>query len=86
MSTMARCTHWFATSITHLEILHKIQKHAKWARAWKIFYWTILIALTIGSYYVIQPYVDQLGESYGLLKTRVESIHSIGDTLQNISQ
>ena len=42
----------------------------------KIFYWTVIIAAAIGSYYVIQPYFEKLQEIYDTVKTTKDSINS----------
>ena len=45
------------------QILRDIQKHQRVSTVLKIAYWVILIALSLGAYYLIQPYVDTLKES-----------------------
>jgi len=42
------------------EMLKKLYRAHKWGVAWRIFYWTLIIALTFGAYYFIQPFLDQI--------------------------
>ena len=47
------------------EILHKLYRATLWGRAIKGLYWLILIGITVGSFYFIQPYIDTLTGVYG---------------------
>ena len=51
-----------------LKSLHRAQT---WSRVWKISYWLIIIALSIGAYYYIQPYVKFLQETIGAVGGQV---------------
>ena len=42
----------------------------------KIFYWVIIIAAAIGSFYVIQPYFEKLQEVYKTVKSTNDSINA----------
>ncbi len=64
------------------EILRKMRRAARWARGFRIFYWTVIIVLSVGAYYVIQPYVDQLTSVYGTLKTQIDNIHKAAGKIQ----
>jgi len=45
-------------------MLHKIRRAQKIARLMTIIYWSFIILSAVGAYYIIQPYVDQLKETY----------------------
>ncbi len=68
------------------EILKKMHRSAKWGRAFRIFYWGIIIILSIGSYYLIQPYIDQLGGVYSGFKTQTDSVHNAADQFKDLFQ
>lgn len=59
----------------------RLYRSYKWGRAFKIFYWVVIIGLSLGAYWLIQPYIDQLGQVYGGLGDTVNKIH---DTSQNL--
>lgn len=40
------------------EVLRQIRKHQRMTSAVKALYWIAVIALSLGAYYLIQPYVD----------------------------
>ncbi len=62
-----------ALSKENNEILKKLYRSFMWGRAIKVVYWLILIALTVGSFFLIQPYVDSLKDTYGqVLDTKAQ--------------
>jgi len=46
------------------EILRKIRRAGRWQIAFRVFYWAVIIFLTVGAYYLIQPYVDAVREVF----------------------
>ena len=46
------------------KLLHKLVRAQNWATFWSILRWLIIIALSLGSYYYLQPYLDLLMKSY----------------------
>lgn len=58
-------------------ILKKMQRAARWGRLIRISYWTIIIAASVGAFYYIQPYVDQLMQLYGSVKETAGDINSL---------
>lgn len=59
----------------------RLYRSHKWGRAIKIFYWVAIIGLSVGAYWLIQPYVEQLGQVYGGLSNKVNSIHEASQNL-----
>lgn len=55
------------------ELLHKIWSDVKYKRVLKFLYWAILIALTLGAYYYIQPIVEGITGSYGSIKGGIDA-------------
>ncbi|MFA6158302.1 MAG: hypothetical protein WC763_01610 [Candidatus Paceibacterota bacterium] len=45
-------------------ILRSLHKSKQFEIAFRVLYWFAIIALSLGSYYLIQPYVDTLKEVY----------------------
>lgn len=42
------------------KILKGLRRSQRWATFTRLVYWGIIIAVAVGSYYFIQPYVDQV--------------------------
>jgi hypothetical protein len=66
------------------KILLKIQKHTRWTMFFNAVKWILIIAVFIGSYIVVQPYVDQLMGMYKTLQnTQTQSV-GLQDYLKNL--
>jgi DNA helicase TIP49 (TBP-interacting protein) len=66
------------------KILRKLHRAEKMRRLFRLLYWVAIIALSLGAYYLVQPYVEQLKEAYTSLKGGVESIKDVGQQLPDI--
>ncbi len=42
------------------ELLRALRRTSRWSLAWKIGYWAVIILLSFGALYFIQPYVQIL--------------------------
>lgn len=47
------------------KILRSIQRTNRISAAFKVLYWVIILGLSFGAYWLIQPYVDMLKTSLG---------------------
>ena len=58
-------------------ILHRLQRAKRWGTFFHFFYWVAILLLAAGSYYYIQPYIENLQKIFpqldGLIKTFVPS-------------
>ncbi|KKW11235.1 MAG: hypothetical protein UY50_C0018G0003 [Parcubacteria group bacterium GW2011_GWA2_49_9] len=66
------------------KILRKMHRAALWGRIMRILYWAVIIALSVGAYYFIQPYVEQVQGIYGGVKGDVENIRGAASQIGNI--
>ncbi len=46
------------------EILHSMKRHQRWASIFRAVYWLIIIGVSLGAYYFIQPYLESIMEAY----------------------
>ena len=46
------------------KLIKKMRKAALIGRAWKIFYWIVIIGISIGAFYFLQPYVESIQSVY----------------------
>ena len=58
------------------KILRKMHRAALWGRIFHFLYWVAIIGLSVGAYYFIQPYVDQLQQTYGCIKQDVSNVRN----------
>ena len=66
------------------KMLKSIRSASRWARVWRIFYWTVIVVITLGSYYYIQPYIKQLKNVYSGFQSDVDQIKSVTTSVQNV--
>ncbi len=52
-------------SIENNKLLKKAESRARWSVAFKFVYWTAIILAGVGSFYLIQPYIDMLSKVTG---------------------
>ena len=41
-------------------ILHSLRRSARWSTAFKVIYWFVILGLSVGAFYAIQPYINML--------------------------
>lgn len=72
------------------QLLKKIRRNGMWGNIWRIAYWVIILGLSFGAYYFIQPYVDQFGDIYSGFKGDVNTVqkttNNLVDLLKKIGQ
>jgi hypothetical protein len=59
------------------QILRSIWNSMRWARIWRVVYWTIIIGSAVGAYWFIQPYIDMLLNVYTDAQTNINSVKGI---------
>lgn len=71
-----------ALSEDNNHILHSIQRRTRWAFIMKSIYWVIIIGITVGAFYYVQPYVDQVVKIYSNL---VDTQHKMAEIPKGFS-
>jgi hypothetical protein len=68
-------------------MLHSIRRSGRFAIIMRIVYWAVIILLSFGAYYLIQPYVNFLMNTLGSLSSSTNgtsSASSLAQTLQSL--
>ncbi len=55
-------------------ILAKLYRSWWWSRAWKWFYWLVIVGVALGAFYFLQPYVDRLKQLYYSSESQLENV------------
>lgn len=63
------------------EMLKSIRRSNRLSIALRIGYWVVIIAISIGAYYAITPYLDLLSSFY---KTDIHSAQNAADSLKDL--
>ncbi len=56
------------------KMLTSIHKSMFWSKVFRVIYWVIIIAATVGAYYYIEPYINGIIEAYGGFKGDILNI------------
>jgi len=55
-------------------MLRSMLRNARWSTVFRVAYWAIILFLSVGAYYAIQPYMNFM----------ISSLHSIGNLTGNV--
>lgn len=62
-----------------LKQIRSVQRRAWWASMFK---WAIIIAISLGAYYIVQPFIENLNNAYDSVMVSFEEVQ---DTTNSIS-
>ena len=66
-------------------ILRKMHRRMKWGSFFHILYWVLIIGITLGSYYFLQPYLESALGVYGSLSESAGTLPDISSILENFA-
>ena len=66
----------YALTEENNKMLHSIKRSMFLARIMSILYWLMIIGVSVGAFYFIQPYIDQLMGVYGKASGVINSFPS----------
>ena len=64
-------------------MLHSIKRTMFMARIMSVLYWVLIIGVSVGAFYFIQPYLDQLMDTYSGAKSNLDNLGSLLKNFQN---
>lgn len=77
---LAKC---LALAEDNNNILRSLKRSVVWGRIVHGIYWVLIIGSTLGAYYFIQPYIEQIIGVYGGTKSNLENVNSIFQNFRN---
>ena len=66
------------------KILHSLRRANRFATVMTIGYWVVIIGVSFGAYYVIQPYIESIFTLYGKIQSDATTTHSTITSLQSL--
>jgi hypothetical protein len=65
------------------KMLHSLKRSMFWSRTMSIAYWVLIIGVSVGAFYYIQPYLDDAMSIYGDVKNNLENVGSFFKNTEN---
>jgi len=66
------------------KILHQIRRSNRLSSFFRIFYWVIIIGVSIGAFYYLEPYLNSVTKAYRSLQTDLNSVKSVTSKLPSL--
>ena len=66
------------------KILLSMRRSNRISTVIRITYWVLIIGLSFGAYYLIQPYITMLGDAYGLDSNTFNSAQDSANSLRDL--
>ncbi len=66
------------------KILRKMQNAARWGRAFRVFYWVIIIGSMLGAYYYFQPFIQVFEKQYQVGSSFFSQLQKDGGSLNQM--
>lgn len=67
------------------EILRKLYRSQKWSQFMSLMYWVLIIGVTFGVYYYLQPYIETLLGTYTSLVSGIDTINQKSQSLPDVN-
>ncbi len=67
----------YELAVENNKMLHKIRRAHKRSVFFRFFYWAIIIGVSIGAFYFLEPYIKAVTGAYNGLQTELSNVKSI---------
>jgi len=66
------------------KILRGMRRSNRWSNIFRVFYWFLIIGVSIGAFYFIQPYIDAITGTYGDLQNNLSNVKNVTNNIQSL--
>jgi len=66
------------------KILHSMKRSMTWTRVMSVVYWLIIIGISVGAFYFVQPYFDKVFSLYNSITGTEQKTDQGSSTFQNL--
>ncbi len=63
------------------KILRGIRSSNRWSLAFQVFYWIVIVGISIGAFYYLQPYLDIAFKTYKNIQGDLNNVNSLVKSL-----
>ena len=64
------------------DMLRSIRRSMRFSRLMTIAYWVLIIGVSVGAYYYVEPYLQGVLDAYGGAKTNIDRFGNLFDSLK----
>ena len=68
------------------KILRGIRRSNRWSGFFRVIYWVLIIGVSIGAFYFIQPYINAITKTYGSLQQNINDVKNITNKITSTSK
>ncbi len=72
-------------SLENNKILRGIRSSNRWGRFFHFVYWVIIIGVSLGAFYYLQPYVKVLSDAYATIQGDIKNVQALTSKLPNLN-
>ena len=62
-------------------ILRGIRNSNRWSAVFKVFYWLVIVGISVGAFYYIQPYIEIANKAYDSIQGDLSKVKSVINTI-----
>ncbi len=66
------------------KMLHKVRNVQKWAAFWRVLKLLIVVGLTLGSFYYIEPYLNKMLDLYNSISNTQQKLNGGANNIQDL--
>jgi hypothetical protein len=66
-------------------MLTKMHRAQVWARVMRFVYWVVVIVAALVGYYILQPFLEGVGDAYNTMRESIIEIKGAADSLPDLS-
>ncbi len=67
------------------KMLHSLRRAQRWASIMRVIYWILILGISVGAYYYIQPHLDQILGLYTQNQSFIDKVRSMGTSIPDVS-
>ena len=60
------------------KILHSLRNHNRWATLSHVVYWAVIVGVSVGTFYYLQPYLETLFKAYEQVQGMLDKLPNFG--------
>ncbi|MFA6300782.1 MAG: hypothetical protein WC609_00320 [Candidatus Paceibacterota bacterium] len=64
-------------------MLHSLRRSMLWSKVMSVIYWILILGISVGAFYFIQPYMDQAMKVYNEVKVNLDNAGSLFQNFKN---